>query len=205
MATRPPSLEQGSGRTWEWGGAWGRSVPPGAGRLRPGIKPQLLAPPPQCSPVEGEEKPDEQNGAEDSGEGPWGVPLSSRLSSRNSWDAGGSCPAPGPGPCWDFCSPAAVNLQSFPKGVGAAGRLGSTFRILGILGSQGWDASLFCPSIEWPLPKAFSTLWELVTLSPQLSSGPSRKSYPWMLGYGAPWSVPCGRCCGVGKTLARVP
>ena len=43
------------------------------------------------------------------------------------------------------------------------------------------------------------------SLSPQLSFSPNRRSYPWVSGYGALWSTPCGRCCGVGKASLPAP
>lgn len=68
---RPPSLEHGSGRTWERGGGWGKLCPCGATGLDPATWPQFPPPPPQSSPVESEEEePEEQDWEEDSGEGP---------------------------------------------------------------------------------------------------------------------------------------
>ncbi|KAF5910409.1 hypothetical protein HPG69_014641, partial [Diceros bicornis minor] len=65
-ATRTLSLEYGSGRRWESGGDWGEHCAPGARRLPPETRPQVLTPPPQRGPVEAEEQdPGEQDGGED--------------------------------------------------------------------------------------------------------------------------------------------
>ena len=154
----------------------GRWCPPhpGAGSLYPGTGPQFLTLPPQCDPVEAEEEePGEQAGGEDLGEGLWRVPLSSCLSSRNFWGQSGLMPSSWPDPCQDSSPPPTICLQSFPKGVGAAGCLGSADRHPRHLGSLRWDpflTSLSPSALSCCIPLPLSIPWEPMTLFPYSSA-----------------------------------
>lgn len=165
-----------------------------------------VSPPlPQCCPAGAEEeKPGEQEGPESSGEGPQRASFAAAAGTRGAYT---QLLASGPvRPLLSSLPPSHSAWSPFPKGRGLrAAWAWLPDRHPGHLRSLREGALPLLPqspSIELPPsldPEPPLEAWE--PLSPQHSFSPKRRSYPWISGYGALWSMPCRRCCGAGKTL----